>query len=208
MIKRTGILFIFGILFLPCYSQLTGYKYDVSKKVFDAIVSAYGRSITPPVFEIRQKNYPGKKQILMYYPGEQPKIIMDEDVYDLCVRLGSDSLNALAAMLGHELAHHYEKHNWCSSFAYLLDEKDDLKQKLSKMTKEEKLRLEAEADYFGGFYGYVAGFPTFDVSAKLLDKIYAYYKLPDNLKGYPSKDERKQIASKSLKELEQFQAVF
>ena len=185
-----------------------GYKYEVSKKVYDAIVIAYGASQSAPVFQIRAKTYPGKKQILMYYPGISPKIIMDEEVYDLCADLGADSLNALASVLGHELAHHYEKHDWCSSFSYLLDEKQALKQKLSKITKEEKLRIEAEADYYGGFYGYVAGFSTFDISAKLLDKIYAFYKLPDKLNGYPTKNERKQIALKSLKELEQYQAVF
>jgi len=208
MLKKILILLVFSILHLSGYSQLTGYKYEVSKKVFDAIVSAYGSNRGAPAFEIRQKNYPGKKQILMYYPGTQPKIIMDEDVYDLCAGLGADSLNALASLLGHELAHYYEKHNWCSSFAFLLDDKSELKQKLSKIAKEEKSANEAEADDIGGFYGYVAGFSTYDVSAKLLDKIYAYYKLPNSIKGYPSKDERKQIAATSLKKLEQYEAVF
>ena len=208
MFKKILILVVFGMLYLSGYSQLAGCKYEVSKKVFDAIVSAYGSNRDAPVFEIRQKNYSGKKQILMYYPGTQPKIIMDEDVYDLCVGMGSDSLNALAALLGHELAHHYEKHNWCSSFAFLLDDKSELKQKLSKIAKETKSANEAEADDYGGFYGYVAGFSTYDVTAKLLDKIYSYYKLPNIIKGYPTKDERKQIAATSLNKLEQYKAVF
>ena len=208
MFKKISILLVFCTLFLSSYSQFAGYKYEVSKKIFDAIVSAYGSNRNAPVFEIRQKNYPGKKQILIYYPGTQPKIIMDEDVYDLCIGIGSDSLNALAALLGHELAHHYEKHNWCSSFAFLLDDKSELKQKLSKIAKETKSANEEEADDYGGFYGYVAGFSTYDVTAKLLDKIYAYYKLPNSIKGYPTKEERKQIAATSLKKLEQYKAVF
>lgn len=208
MFKKIIILIVFGLLFLSGYSQVAGYKYEVSKKVFDAIVSANGSNRNAPVFEVRQKNYPGKKQILMYYPGTQPKIIMDEDVYDLCVGMGSDSLNALASLLGHELAHHFEKHDWCSSFAFLLDDKSDLKQKLSKIAKEAKIANETEADDVGGFYGYVAGFATYDISAKLLDKIYAYYKLQDKLPGYPTKEERKQNATKSLTELEPYKAVF
>lgn len=208
MKRKANILLVILCLSLISYSQTLGYKYNVSKKVFERIVSAYGSNRAAPLFEIRPKNYPGKKQILMYYPGAQPKIVMDEEVYDLCVSLGADSLNAIASMLGHELAHHYEKHDWCSSFAYLLDEKEALRQKISTVGKDEKLRIEVEADYFGGFYGYVSGYSTFDISTKLLDKIYAYYKLPDNLKGYPSKEERKQIAKKSLKELEQYKAVF
>ena len=208
MTKKVGILFFFCINSICGYSQLEGYKYDVSKKIYDAIVSAYGSNLSSPVFEIRQKNYPGKKQILMYYPGTQPKIVMDEDIYDLCVEMGPDSLNALAALLGHELAHHYEKHDWCSSFAFALDDKSELKQKLSKIAKETKSANETEADDVGGFYGYVAGFSTYDVTAKLLDKIYTYYKLPNIIKGYPSKDERKQIAATSLKKLEQYKAIF
>ena len=208
MFKKILIIVNFSVLSFYSYSQNTGYKYQVSKKVFDAIVSAYGSNRNAPELEVRQKDFPGKKQILMYYPGIQPKIIMDEDVYDLCIGMGSDSLNALAALLGHELAHHYEKHNWCSSFAFLLDDNSELKQKLSKMSKDDKSMFEAEADDMGGFYGYVAGYSTYDVSAKLLDKIYAYYKLPNSLKGYPTKDERKQIASTSLKKIEQYKAVF
>ena len=202
------IISVFCICSVCGYTQNDSYKYTVSKQVFNAIVSAYGSARNAPEFEVKPKNYPGKKQILMYYPGEQPKIIMDEDVYDLCVEMGPDSINALAALLGHELAHHYEKHNWCSSFAFLLDDKSELKQKLSKIAKETKSANEAEADDVGGFYGYVAGFSTYDITAKLLDKIYACYKLPNSIKGYPTKDERKQIALTSLKKIEQYKAVF
>ena len=208
MVRKILILIVFGLLYQIGHSQNGGYKYEVSKKVFDAIVSAYGSNRDAPVFEILQKNSPGPKQILMYYPGTQPKVIMDEDVYDLCAGMGFDSLNALAALLGHELAHHYEKHNWCSSFAFLLDDKSELKLKLSKIAKETKSANEAEADDVGGFYGYVAGFSTYDITAKLLDKIYAYYKLPNSIKGYPTKDERKQIAATSLKKLTEYKAVF
>lgn len=208
MLKQILIQLIFCTAFHSVFSQTIGYKYTVSKKIFDAIVSAYGSNREAPEFEVRPKNYPGKKQILMYYPGTQPKVVMDEDVYDLCVEMGKDSTNALAALLGHELAHHYEKHNWCSSFAFLLDDKSELKQKLSKIAKEAKSANEAEADDVGGFYGYVSGFSTYDVTAQLLDKIYSYYKLPNSIKGYPTKDERKQIASTSLKKLEQYKALF
>ena len=211
MANKLFITFLLGLLYQIGYSQSNKYKYEVSKKVYDAIVSAYSSNRNAPTFEIRQKNFPGGKQILTYFTGkesESPKIIMDEDVYDICKSMGADSLNALAALLGHELAHHYEKHDWCSSFAYLLDSKSELKQKLTKIAKDVKSANEAEADDRGGFYGYVAGFSTYDVSAKLLDKIYSYYNLPNSINGYPTKEERKQIASTSSKKLEQYKAIF
>lgn len=208
MKRSLSITLIFCKFCLQSFSQLSGHKYEVTKKVYDDIVAAYGTNRIAPELEIRQKSYPGKKQILMYFPGTQPKIVIDEDVYDICVSLGKDSLNALASLLGHELAHHFENHNWCSNFAFLLDDKQELKQKLSKYGKEEKMKVEAEADYFGGFYGYIAGYRTLDIAGKMLDKIYSYYKLPEKIPGYPTKEDRKQIASKALKELEQYLSIF
>jgi len=198
--------FILLLLFAKGYAQLTGYKYEVSKKVYDAIASAYGNVKKAPVFVIIPKAYPD--QISRYFPGDQPKIVMDEELYDICASFGSDSLNALATVLGHELAHHYDNHNWCSSFAFLLDEKDALRIKIEKISKDERILSETQADKDGGFYGYVAGYSTLEISSKLLDKIYTSYKLKDNITGYPSKDERKKIASTTFEELIKYQAVF
>ena len=189
-------------------SQVANYKYSTAKNVYDKIAAAYGSNINPPKLEIKSKNLSGRKNVVMYYPGEQPTIIMDEEVYDLCVRFGTDSLNALATLLGHELAHHYEKHDWCSSFAFLLGDENELVKTIKKVNKEEKLKVESEADYYGGFYGYVAGYATYDITPKLLDAIYNQYKLPEKISGYPSKTERKDIATKRMEELKIWAAVF
>lgn len=201
----TALSFLFSI---SCFSQGTGYKYSTAKIIFDKIIAAYGSNINPPKLEIRSKNLSGRKNVVMYYPGEQPTIIMDEEVYDLCSSFGSDSLNALATLLGHELAHHYEKHDWCSSFAFLLGDENELVKTIKKVNKEEKLKVESEADYYGGFYGYVAGYSTYDVTPKLLDAIYNQYKLPEKISGYPSKTERKDIATKRLEELKAWASAF
>ena len=189
------------------YLSHNNYKYKVSNQVYNNIVFAFGEGRTPPLFEINPNSLK-KKVIIRYYPGENPLIVMDEAVYDLCVKFGADSLNSLAALIGHELAHFYERHDWCSNFAYLLGPDDELGKKIKQIGKEQKLKIEADADYFGGFYGYVAGYGTFNIASKLLDVIYSHYELPEEIKGYPSKAERKNIAVSSLKKIEEWIAVF
>lgn len=201
---------IIGQNFLPH----NNYKYKVSNEVYNNIVFAFGEGRNPPLFEINPNSLK-KKVIISYYPGENPEIFMDEAVYDLCVKFGADSLNSLAALIGHELAHFYERHDWCSNFAYLLGPDDELGKKIKQIGKEQRWVYETEADQQGGFYGYVAGYSTFDITPKLLDAIYSHYKLPDEIPGndpgaqrYPSKAERKKIAASSLKKLEEWIAVF
>lgn len=189
-------------------SQVANYKYSTARNIVDRIAVAYGSNIKPPKLEIRSKNSSGKKNGLMYYPGEQPMIVLDEEVYDLCIGFVKDSSNALAALLGHELAHHYEKHDWCSSFAFLLGDENELVKSLKKISKEEKEKVETQADYYGGFYAYVAGFQSYEITPKLLDAIYSHFKLPEKIPGYPSKTERKDIAAKRMEELKTWTALF
>ncbi|GAI32165.1 unnamed protein product, partial [marine sediment metagenome] len=172
------------------------------------IVNAYGSGITPPAFEINKKIAYGKKFIAMYFPGEQPMLIIDEEVYDICISMKQDSLNALASLLGHELSHHFEKHSFCSDFAYILGEKSELGKKIKQISQQQKLHYESQADFYGGFYGYVAGYKTYDILPELLDKIYIHYKLPDQIKGYPTKEERKNIAKNSYEELKKWLVIF
>ena len=58
MFKKILIIVNFSVLSFYSYSQNTGYKYQVSKKVFDAIVSAYGSNRNAPELEVRQKDFP------------------------------------------------------------------------------------------------------------------------------------------------------
>ena len=132
---------------------------------------------------------------------------MDESVYDLCVHMGKDSTNALAALIGHELAHHYRNHDWCSSFAYLMA-KSTLSEKIKKVNIDQKLRVESEADYYGGFYSYLAGYSSYEITDKVLDKVYARFKLQENITGYPSKSERKAIAKSSFEKLKSYIPIF
>ena len=78
--------------------------------------------------------------------------------HDLCRAQGPDSLAALAALLGHELAHYYEDHGWIGDFGNgFADLEVAQSLKRQKRSPEKVVEIETQADYFGGFYGYVAG---------------------------------------------------
>jgi tetratricopeptide (TPR) repeat protein len=93
------------------------------------------------------------------------------------------------------LAHYYSDHTFCSDYAYALkDQSKSLSDLLKTVSKEDKISKETEADQKGFFYAAAAGFPPFEVQSSVLDQIYAAYRYPDNLPGYPSKQQRISIA--------------
>jgi tetratricopeptide (TPR) repeat protein len=125
---------------------------------------------------------------------------IDEQVYDLCMALGADGLPALAVVLGHELAHYYYDHKWAADFGNAFADLPVGKQ-LGRVSQKDQVRVETEADYFGGFYGALAGYDTFRVAPRILEAIYTAYRLETNLRGYPTLAERQAIATRSAEQL-------
>jgi hypothetical protein len=190
MAKYCFILFIF---FTVNLSAQNNYKQQVAEKVLNELANAYGSSKSAPIIKILPKTAP--KIIAHYNPSPIASIELDEALYDICSTFNSDSLNALAVIISHELSHYYNDHNWCSDFAFALSKTNiTFAKKLNTVSKESKIEKETIADRHGLFYACVAGYNPFKIYSKLIDKIYKHYQLPDNTIGYPSRQERKQIA--------------
>ena len=183
-------------------------KYKTAKGVFDRLVRSIGDGRTKPRFFVRPSDVPGRMRVAWFDPKKNA-IGLEEDTYDLCVSLGADSLNALSFLMGHELAHYYKDHGWIGDFGSgftdleVGQEMKALRRDLSKLTE-----IETEADYFGGFFGYVAGYETLNAADRVLDQIYSTYGLDENLKGYPSLSDRKIIADRSREDLKALIPVF
>jgi len=158
--------------------------------VFNNLVNAYASTKSSPSLKILSGR--ASKVVAQYITYPSPTIQIDETLYDICMSLGKDSANALAIILGHELAHYYNDHSWCSDYAFAL-RYSALGNTLNKVSKESKIEKESIADSYGLFYSTLAGYKPFDVFNPLLDKIYKQYKLPEIVPGYPSKKERKEI---------------
>ncbi|QNF35649.1 hypothetical protein HUW51_24150 [Adhaeribacter swui] len=173
-------------------------KYQVAHQVFDRLTYAFADTRPQPRLEIVARSSKKNKVIAQYRPGSQPVIQLDEEVYDLCRKLQQDSLNALAVLLSHELAHHYKNHDWYFTFGIA-----------NNTTSKESIRqFESAADFYGCFYGELSGFATARVFPRVLDLIYQHFNLANHLEGYPTKEERKAIYAEKQKEAIKMVAVF
>ncbi len=196
----TGVLLTLLWQCIAVHAQLlphSHYKYQVALAVCQKIAAARGDVRQMPLLEVNSKQS-NQQVIAQFKPFPQPRIILDEKLYDVSTHFGADSLHALACIVGHELAHFYENHGWGNSFAEMTGVAQDDNIAFSKT---EKSLLEAEADYFGLFYGFLAGYETFRVLPKILSSIYQEYQLPEQLQGYPSRQERLSIAEGKVREL-------
>lgn len=197
-------------------------KYLAIKKVYDSVARAFGDGRVPPRLIVSPVGAENRNVVAWSDPGTEGAIgieaesaplregyiAFDEKAYDLFTPLGDDQDSALAFLLGHELTHYYMRHGWVGDFGNSFASLDMGKKMIKAATYEEVIKRETEADYFGGFYGYIAGYDTLGVAPRALEMIYAAYGLPDKLPNYPSRAERKAIAGRAEANLKKMAPVF
>lgn len=207
MRTKTSILSLFLLLFATAlYSQNFDAKKAALKKVFDNIVYAYGNAKAPPTLElIKKKKSEGYPASYISSPG--PVVKVEEQVFDICMQMGADSLNAVAVILSHELAHYYNDHTWCTDFSYAIRNLP-LGDSIKKQVKRDQLTYEIQADNNSFYYSCIAGYAPFGIYDKLIDKIYNAYKLPAAVKGYPGKEERKMISRQAQEKIRQLYPIY
>lgn len=179
------------------------YKLETTQKVFDALVE--GLSYFP-----RQKPtllMKDSERYVAWAVPEKEEIGLEELAYDICASFGPDSLNAIAALLTHELVHYYKEHEWSRHFAKENKELSTARQ-LEKL--EEGIKLETQADVQGGFLAYSVGFDVHGIMPELLKKVYSEegYDLPAEIDGYPSLQDRITMSEKATLQLKKLQVVF
>ena len=208
------------------------YKVRTATELMNALKEARGILPEEKPYFFLQKNLPSSNfSVAMAYPS-YGEIYLEESAYDLCVReFGRDSLHALSIILAHELVHYLRKHGVKNHFAWQFDAKFTqdsaivqalragipergaesagfLSQVESLLANFESRKKEAEADLEGGFLSYLAGYPIGDIGPELMDKIYAFYRIPAVIPTYPSLDERRQIAVNTAEKLKVLQYWF
>jgi tetratricopeptide (TPR) repeat protein len=191
--KKLIAIFLF-IVPVFCFCQSVSKKKS-AKTVFNNLVQAYANAKSAPEFKIIPLKA-GKSVIARYIIEYGNHLIeIDEKLINICFAMGNDSLNSLAIILSHELAHYYNDHEWCSDYAYALVKSDlKLAKELNAASIAAKKEKETIADNHGLFYASVAGYSVFECYDKLLDSIYSKYNLPQYQPDYPTKSERKKIA--------------
>jgi tetratricopeptide (TPR) repeat protein len=186
------------------------YKYQLTHSICEKIARV--RDFERPIPELKMFSTKSKTQVIAQFVAlDRTQVIyVDEKLYDICTKFGADSLNALACIIGHELAHYTQNHQFREGFfAGLMPSNSfGVPKNMRKSSKEHKLKLEEEADYYGLLQGYLAGFDTYRLLPKVLSKIYEEYKLNESLDGYPTKIERISSAELTAKEIKELVPVF
>ena len=202
--KIKAFVFVFVTL---CTFSVQGQKIAETqiKLVFNQLVTAYGSPKSAPELVFMKTN--PKATTPAFYKDKIIKV--DLRLYELCQTFGKDSLNALSVVVSHELAHYYYEHDFCSDFAYAIQNKSvQFSKGLKIINKNQKVIYETQADDKGLFYAAIAGFNPFEIQPKILDAIYLFYQLKDINVGYPSKAERKAIAQNALTKAQKLYTIF
>ncbi len=123
-------------------------------------------------------------------------LTVDLEIYNLCQSFGRQSMDALAFIIGHELAHCYMEHQDFARFNHYHQ---------NEKTKKEP---EKAADIYGLFNAYLAGYNSFQLVPGVIAKVYDAYELSDELSGYPSKQERMAIAQKVRQQVQELIDIY
>lgn len=142
-----------------------------------------------------------KTEIITFKPsqnGEKSKLIIGSEFIKVIRTFDADSMNALAFVMGHEMAHIFlEQSDNIEKVGGGYANKD-LKKELKQVKDSLYSKIfERQADEWAIFYSHLGGYKTTHVADKILDKVYTHFKLPNKLHGYPELKERKIIAASS-----------
>jgi hypothetical protein len=185
-------LFCLFLLFsLNSHAQSKAYIDKLVNTVYDNLNEAIGDgSHDIPTLVMSEKN----KSVARYIPNGN-KIEFEYQAYQICRKMGKDSLNAVAFILSHELGHYYRDHKWLSDVgsSYAGTELGE-KLELAKESIDSTIRFETEADEYSCFYSKMAGYSIIN-APQFFDSLYVGYRFPDKMNRYPSLKQRKEIAS-------------
>ena len=201
---------IFCANFIFAFSQSNEVPAFV-KKVYDDLCETMGNGkVLIPKLVLSEN----PKEVASFYPnginGNGAEVAVGVKFIKLVRGFGSDSSNALAHVLGHELAH------------IILGQNKELKRlgsgyasaEFNKQLKKvnETLRdsiWERQADECAAFYAHMSGYNTIDVSSRLLDSIYIQFELKESqMTRYPPLKERKLITTTSGKKMSVLRKMF
>lgn len=222
----------FTIFKTPKSSKLTEDQItSIANNVLSDLKIAKGILPTEPP-SLRVKTFQGSADgVLASFDRFKNEILLDTKSYNIMRRMGKDSLDALAFLLGHELGHYIHSHrvvnhNITHAAPGLASSEEitkamevmpmettqqEFKQKLdAAIWNYDSTHEEAEADFEGGFLGYLAGYEPMAAGKEFLRKAYdhPFMNLTKETPGYPSFDERLEVIENTTKELETLIPIF
>ena len=185
-----NLICLFLLFSLNSHAQSKAYIDKLVNTIYDNLNEAIGDGSHDIPTLVMSEN---TKSVARYIPNGN-KIEFEYQAYQICQKMGNDSLNAVAFILSHELGHYYRDHNWLSDVgsSYAGTELGD-KLELAQVSLDTTIRIEAEADEYSCFYSKMAGYSIIN-APQFFDSLYVGYRFPDKMNRYPSLKQRKEIA--------------
>ena len=126
------------------------------------------------------------KNIASYIPATN-EIIIEKKAVQECMRLGKASEAALAFIISHELTHFFQHRVWSSH-------QEEINFFSSKTYFDQIKPFEEQADKYGAFLCYLAGYNCTQIAPVIIERLYTSYQLdPSDLLQYPKPEERKEL---------------
>lgn len=194
------------LIFIFCVNIISGFAQsqevpDFVKKVYDDIFrSMTNGKIKKPVLQVIKDS-----SKIIYYAPDLNAIFFSEKFTWVMRSFGKDSMNAVAHVLGHELAHVIlQQGDFLKLGSGYADV--DFNEKLNRyqgLLKDSLALFEREADENAIFYAHISGYQTTHIAEKVLNLIYINFKLKDKkLKNYPELTERIAMVNSSSKRMD------
>lgn len=196
--------------------------YRLVQNVYERLLPAFGEGRMAPRLLVIPKGTRSREAVASTAGGNEGSlafeagsgllsegyVAIEERTVAALSDLGEERDDALAFLLAHELAHVCLRHGWAEDFGNSFARTDMGRKMIRAASFDDVIRREAEADHFGGFYGYLAGFDTLGVAPKALARVYAAFGLPDQLPNYPTRNERIAIARRQMESLEKLVPLY
>ena len=223
------ILFLCFLCITPTISQAATESlpedhplYRQVQVVYERLVPAFGEGRLPPRLVVVPAGVKTREPVASSGGGNEGTlafeassgmlsegyVALEERTVKALADLGPDQDNAIAFLLSHELAHVYLRHGWVGDFGNSFARTEMGRKMMKAATYEDVVKRETEADHFGAFYGYLAGYDTLGVARKALEKIYTAFALSEQIPNYPTKTERIAIAQRQMESLKKLVPVY
>ena len=181
---KLSIILIF-ITSFNLFGRTTAISQIEVQQIFNQLTTVVGDySQTLPKIVIRPQ-----KRFGASYRRSENTIFIEQAAIDICATFEEDANSAVAFLLGHELTHYYQKHDWQETgftTGFLTP----------VATFQQHIHHEKEADTYSAFITHLAGYNSVKILPQLLEKIYDAYDLKGKiLSGYPTLSERKALAN-------------
>lgn len=127
------------------------------------------------------------------------RIVVEQKALDVCATFGPLTNDAVAFLLGHEIAHFSMGHGWGADLQQFGDHGSVKKNMEMAMANNRAFHVfETQADQKGAFYAFIAGYSPALVADSLIRRLYKAYGWNDRMSGYPDRPVREELLRKGL----------